>query len=202
MAGRGIMKPTWFVTIAVVFLGIGLGTILSDRNRLPSLSPAGVAPLPMPALQPGARAPDFRLPILSEDLVRGAPDSLSLSSLRGRYVVVSFWATWCVPCRTEYPELVALEREMRDRGVAVLGVLHQDPVQSALDFESDQSAGTFTTVVDARERVASDYRVGGIPKTLVLDREGRIIESFSGWGPGAVARIRNRIESEMAREGR
>ena len=118
-------------------------------------------------------APAFALPRLDRE------GTLSLASLRGKAVVVNFWASWCVPCKDEAPELEAAWREHRARGLVVVGV-------DAEDFDSDarrfveENGITYPVVHDGPGRVARTYQVKGYPVTYVIDRRGEIIDAFIG----------------------
>jgi thiol-disulfide isomerase/thioredoxin len=114
----------------------------------------------------------------------GGGQRFDLGALRGKTVVVDFWATWCDPCREEMPTLVKLAREYRDRGLVVV---------LANQAASDRPAavGIFTNrlmpdrpdnvhVVLAAEESLDQYKVQALPTTYVLDREGRIADRFRG----------------------
>jgi cytochrome c biogenesis protein CcmG/thiol:disulfide interchange protein DsbE len=136
-------------------------------------------------------APAFALPRLD---TRG---TLDLGSLRGRVVVLNFWASWCVPCREEAVALEATWRRYRDRGVVVLGVNVQDLVPEAERF-LQQTRATFPVVRDRDNSVYRAYGLTGVPETFFIDRSGRIIRKF----PGAVtepARWFEAVEETLAR---
>ena len=146
-----------------------------------------------PSLERGDVAPDWRLP-----LVHGGggsqPDSLSLRDLRGHYVIVNFWATWCIPCKDEYPLVAALQQEFGPRGLKVIGVLHQDAAAKAAVFEAEQPH-TFESVV-GDETVARAYLVHGIPKTIVIGPDGKILDIALGLMPGqALEAVRGRFDA-------
>ena len=119
----------------------------------------------------GAKAPDFALEALGGGTLR-------LSSLKGRIVVLNFWATWCDPCRQEMPELERYWRAHRDE-VTVLGVNMGEgpekvqPFVRALDI-------TFPVVLDRQQKVARQYQVVAIPSTYVIDREGVVRAKYLG----------------------
>ncbi len=132
----------------------------------------------------GHEAPGFKLPILSAGFQDGTPDSLALSDLRGKYVVLTFWATWCGPCRAKYPELVALKDRYGHQGVEVVGILHGDAPRRALEFMEERNGATYTTLVDQGDRVARRYRVAGIPHTILIGPDGLIKDIELGWRGG------------------
>jgi len=99
---------------------------------------------------------------------------LSLASLRGRVVVLNFWASWCYPaCYEEAPALERSWRAYRDREVSVVGVAIQDQVEAAQRFIRDFSL-TFPNLRDTSGKVSIDYGVYGVPETFFIDRAGRI----------------------------
>ena len=119
------------------------------------------------------QAPDFTLERLDRE------GELTLSSLRGKVVVLNVWASWCIPCKEEAPFLEQVWRENRNRGLVVVGL-------DAKDFRSDARAFmkrfglTFPVVYDGPGDNLGGYGVTGFPETFVLDREGRVIEAFAG----------------------
>ena len=99
---------------------------------------------------------------------------MSLEALRGKVVVLNFWASWCQPaCYEEAPVLERGWRAWRDRGVTVVGVDIQDTVEAAQRFIRDFSL-TFPNLRDTSGKVSIDYGVYGVPETFFIDRRGRI----------------------------
>ncbi len=117
----------------------------------------------------GAPAPTFALSRL------GDSGTLSLASLRGRTVVLNFWASWCDPCKREAPALEQVWREYRSRGVVVLGVDSGDTAGDARRFLAAHGI-TYPIVTDPNEVLAANrYGVPGFPVTYVIDRAGRVV---------------------------
>jgi len=99
---------------------------------------------------------------------------LDLADLRGKVVVLNFWASWCYPaCYEEAPVLERGWRAYRDRDVVVLGVDIQDKDEAGLKFIRDFSL-TFPNAPDPAGKVSVDYGVYGVPETFFIDRQGRI----------------------------
>src|SRR5262245_54143982 len=119
-------------------------------------------------------APDFTLSRLEE----GKGD-LTLSSLRGKPVVVNMLASWCVPCREEAPVFEQVWNSHRGRGLVVLGVATKDFRRDARRFARDQGI-TFPVVLDGAGDVWGPYGIQGLPETFVLNREGKVVEAIIG----------------------
>jgi cytochrome c biogenesis protein CcmG/thiol:disulfide interchange protein DsbE len=108
-------------------------------------------------------------PPISGTTLDGAP--FDLAALAGRPVVVNFWGPSCVPCREEFPLLAAKQAEHAAEGLAIVGVLTDDPVETARDFVAEYGGG-WPTVVDPDKAVKTAYRVAARPQTYFVDRAG------------------------------
>jgi peroxiredoxin len=105
-------------------------------------------------------------------------EPLRLSDLRGQVVLLNFWATWCVPCRGEIPELNDLQKELSARGFSVLGVTTDDTAALVREFQKDIRQDYRVALAD--KAAASKYGVVGLPATFIIDREGRIRHQIIG----------------------
>ena len=101
----------------------------------------------------------------------GAP--LDLTSYRGRPVIVNFWGPSCIPCRDEFPLFIDELEEHAADGLAIVGVLTDDPPEPARQFVAEYGA-TWPTVIDPGESLKRAYRVVGRPYTWFVDRTGII----------------------------
>ncbi len=97
----------------------------------------------------------------------------TLRNLRGRVVLVNFWATWCPPCREELPDLDAVYEQLRGRGLVVLGITDEEP-QNVASFLS-QHPLPYPVLIDRDRKVNELFHVEGIPKTFVYDRQGKLV---------------------------
>jgi len=104
---------------------------------------------------------------------------LSLASLRGRPVILNFWASWCIPCRDEAPLLEATWREFRARGLLVIGVDTQDLEAPARAFLHELHI-TYPTLRDPDGSVARRFGATGVPETFFIGRDGLIHGKFPG----------------------
>jgi cytochrome c biogenesis protein CcmG, thiol:disulfide interchange protein DsbE len=130
-------------------------------------------------------APDFTLERLDES------GELQLSSLRGKAVVLNFWASWCAPCKEEAPYLEEVWQRNRDRGLVVVGLDAKDFRADARRF-TERFGLTFPIVFDGPGGTTGPYGVTGFPETFVIDREGRVVEAFAGAVNGEDDRVRLR----------
>jgi cytochrome c biogenesis protein CcmG, thiol:disulfide interchange protein DsbE len=121
----------------------------------------------------GRPAKDFSLTI------NGEPTRLS--DLRGKVVVLNFWASWCAPCVDEAPSLNRLQRQIAPLGGTVLGVnVAVNDSQNAYDAFLKQYNIDFPTYRDSSERIAVDYGTTMYPETYIINREGRIDRKIVG----------------------
>jgi cytochrome c biogenesis protein CcmG/thiol:disulfide interchange protein DsbE len=118
----------------------------------------------------GGPAPNFTLRRLDG---RG---TLALSSLRGKPVVLNFWASWCVPCKGEAKALEQAWVQYRRQGVVFLGVDYNDVAGDARTFIAAHGV-TYPTVMDGPGAVADQYGLTGVPETYFIDRRGRLVGS-------------------------
>lgn len=163
------------VKLALLLLLAGLAAGLCVRHGPPG-----------PPLKPGEVAPDFQLPTID-----GEP--FVLATLRGRVVVLNFWATWCPPCVEEMPSLERLHRALAGEGLAVVGAAGDGKAADVQSF-TRRLGLTFPQLHDEGSAVAHRYRAYGYPTTVVVDRAGRVAAVYLGpaqWDtPDALAHFR------------
>ena len=122
----------------------------------------------------GAHAPDFSLRTIDGTTV-------TLSSLRGHPVIINFWASWCVACRLEAPELEAVYRQFQSKGLIILGIndAHADKRADAQAY-IDTYKMTFDILLDEAGQVDAKYRIPGLPTSLFVDKSGVIRQLIMG----------------------
>jgi len=151
---------------AAVALGIA---VLAGFTLLPRLA------RPYNALV-GKPAPDFTLQSIGED---GKGDRVTLSSLKGKAVILSFWASWCGPCRAEAPALDRLSKRLSEQNVVVLGVNTSDTEPNALQFARSAKL-SYPLVIDAESEVSAAYGVSSLPTLFIIDKNGNVAAVRSG----------------------
>jgi thiol-disulfide isomerase/thioredoxin len=134
-----------------------------------------------PPVVRGVMAPAFELPQL--DAV-GASEStegakITLSSLSGRVVLVNFWATWCEPCEREMPAMERLYQALPREEFELIAVAIDDKEEDVRAFQ-ERYRLSFPILLDLDQAVYASYQTMGVPESLLLDREGRIVERYVG----------------------
>jgi cytochrome c biogenesis protein CcmG/thiol:disulfide interchange protein DsbE len=118
----------------------------------------------------GGPAPNFSLKRID------GGGKLDLTSLRGKPVVINFWASWCVPCKGEAKLLEQSWNQYRSQGVVFVGVDYHDVTSDARTFLSHHGI-TYPTVQDGSGMVGDSYGLTGVPETYFVDRRGRLVGS-------------------------
>jgi len=147
-------RVRWILPLAAIpFLGLLYFGLFRDPDFFPT-----------PLI--GEPAPVWHLETLEGD-------SLSLDELRGKVVLLNFWASWCVPCRAEHSVLLRTARSFPEDDVLVVGVVYDDSRRNAQRF-LDDLGNAWRHVMDPGSRTAIDHGVHGVPETFFIDRNGDI----------------------------
>lgn len=120
----------------------------------------------------GKEAPDFTLKQFDGEEIK-------LSELRGKTVLVNFWASWCMPCRQEARALEESWEKYKDKDIVFIGVNVWDDNSSALSY-MEKYGGQYPHGVDPAEEIQVNYGIGGVPETYFISPSGVIIDKFNG----------------------
>jgi cytochrome c-type biogenesis protein len=175
------------VVSGVVLIMIGLLIASGYSSLLASSKLAGMLPnfeslLKVSPRATGTPAPNTSFPLAPEvefQTLDGQP--FRLASLRGKVVLLNFWATWCIPCRAEIPEFNTMQRDLQARGFSIVGasVSPVDTAEAIRGFQKDVKQDY--TVIRGAEEIGAKFGNGpGLPVTYLIDREGRIRQKFIG----------------------
>ncbi len=146
-----------------------------------------------PAPQAGFPAPAFALDTLTGDTIR-------LEDLKGKVVLLNFWASWCPPCKAEMPAFEALQQAHQGDDLVILAVntTYQDDPDAAAQFAADRGL-TFPVLIDLDGQVSKTYQVLAMPSSFFIDRKGIIQQVIVG-GPMSEALIQTQVERLLAEE--
>jgi cytochrome c biogenesis protein CcmG, thiol:disulfide interchange protein DsbE len=145
------------IVAAVALIGIfivGMSVASQEGNR--------------PAV--GSPAPDFSIG-LYQNYRADLPETIKLSNLRGKVVVMNFWASWCVECRKESDALEATWQQYRNRGLVLLGVDYLDTESAAVNYLQQYNT-SYVIGADLQERISHAYHITGVPETFFIDKTG------------------------------
>jgi len=175
-------RERYYMVMIFLFLA-GILWIVASRV------PEGANTRAMSAPRPGFLAPDFELLTLEGETMR-------LSELRGKRVVLNFWATWCPPCRSEMPAFERAYQRYQDRGLIIVAVNEAEDPTAVAAFRNELGL-TFPILLDSRMEVGEQYRVRFLPTTYFIAPDGTIIERVEGgMSEGAIyARIQRLMEA-------
>jgi cytochrome c biogenesis protein CcmG, thiol:disulfide interchange protein DsbE len=143
--------------VVVVFIGFLAWGLLARNQTQPTSGPA----------------PVFSLTLYAGYQGNVAQSPIDLANLRGKVVLINFWASWCIPCAEEAAELEAAYRRYKDRGVVFLGIDWLDNEADALNYLKKFDI-TFANGPDLQTKIGPAYRISGVPETYILDKQGNV----------------------------
>ncbi|WP_315836710.1 DsbE family thiol:disulfide interchange protein [Bradyrhizobium prioriisuperbiae] len=166
-------RRSWLVAVPLIVFA-GLAAIF--WFRLGSGDPSKI-----PSALIGRPAPQMKLPALDGLVSAGAPvPGLDPAALQGRVSIVNVWASWCVPCHDEAPLLLTLGKELRAKGVQMIGINQKDAPDNARRFLGRYGNPFDIVGVDGNGRGSIEWGVYGVPETFVVGRDGRITYKLIG----------------------
>ena len=184
---RALIEKYWTL-VTIIILALGAAWIW-----LSAVTPGETTSGAIPAPQEGFQAPDFELNTLNGEQVL-------LSDLRGKAILLNFWATWCPPCRSEMPAMQHVYMDYEQDGFVILAVnnLRQDRRENVESFILEENL-TFPVLLDNSGSVSTRYQVNSMPTSFFIDPEGIIREVVIG-GPMSEALLRTRVENLLVEE--
>jgi peroxiredoxin len=185
--GRQLSVAAGIVLVAAILLflatrPIASGTTTGTITPLPAATPFLIGN-PTVGLAPGDAAPE-----LAVTGANGAPAPLldltgkpvRLADLRGRLVLLNFWATWCPPCQGETPVLRDLDEQYRSRGLSIVGVAVQETTPADVAAYAAKYGLDYTIAFDATADVFNTYRVYALPTQVLIGPDGRVVQVLNG----------------------
>jgi peroxiredoxin len=143
-----------------------------------------------PAAKKPSLAPAFRLP--------ATHGVATLDSLRGKVVLVDFWASWCAPCARSFPWMNALHDSLSGQGLAIVAISLDKERTDAEAFLAQQ-APRFTVAFDPEGETAEAYRVAAMPTSFVIGRSGEILLTHAGFDPKKTSEVESAIRKELSK---
>ena len=146
---------------------------------------------PESELQPVAATPTQGQPAPNFTLTDMEGAEVSLDGLRGKVVIVNFWATWCPPCREEMPSMEKLHQQFKDQGLVILAV-NVEKDRAALKNFLQQHGYSFPVLHDSKSAVQNLYKVFRFPESFIIDRNGQVVQKVIGaidWTSGPVTKL-------------
>jgi peroxiredoxin len=143
----------------------------------------------------GDIAPDFT----AKDLLTHEP--VTLSQQHGKLVFLTFFASWCPPCRKEVPILEGVQRKLGKERAAVLAVGFRENNEPLLRKWAHDAGLQLRILEDGSGRIARQYDVHAIPHLYIIDREGRILHVHTGYGPGSIEQLVQDINAALRDSG-
>jgi len=153
---------------------------------------AGATHAATPKLPIGSPAPHFDLPVFAT-----ADRHFALETLRGRVVLLDFWASWCGPCRQSFPLYEQLRQEMPARDFALLAINLDEMADGPRAFLEEHPVH-YTSLADPAGEVARQYGLIGMPTSFLIDRDGVVRARHTGFKPQDIEALRKEIRDLIA----
>jgi len=139
--------------------------------------------------------PENRAPAPDFSWNDGNGNTVHLTDLKGKVVLLDFWATWCGPCKMTIPHIEAIYEKYKDKDVVVLGInLDTGDMENVKSF-IDQYGMKYLVITDPKSAVAGKYMVNSIPTFFIIDKEGNIAKTIIGFDPNIEDIISKEIDT-------
>ncbi|MGK7346350.1 MAG: peroxiredoxin family protein [Candidatus Nitrospinota bacterium M3_3B_026] len=169
---KDIFGGRTFLVLAATF-ALGYMAASADIDKRGRAAEAGSSVGAALAAKEDVVAPDFTLPSISGG-------DISLSNLRGKWVFVNFWATWCGPCVVEMPMMNKLHKKLAGKPFEMVAISIDDlPAERVRQFVEEMGLD-FTVLLDRDNKTSRMYGIVSIPQTYIIDPEGRIVSKANG----------------------
>ena len=163
---KGRKHTQLLLTILFVFVACVLLIVFLRQERGSIIKTAKM-------IQPGFKVPNFTFPDINGKEV-------SLSSQRGKVVLVNVWATWCPPCRREMPSMQRLYEKFKGKNFEILAVSIDSEGREAVEPFMRKMNLTFPALLDSGETIRSLYGITGVPESFIIDQQGILVEKIIG----------------------
>jgi thiol-disulfide isomerase/thioredoxin len=137
-------------------------------------------------------APDFKV----HNLVTG--EDITLSSQHGKVVILTFWASWCAPCKRELPILENAQRAVGKNKLVVFAVSHRDKPEALAAIKRPAANWQINVMTDRNDRVARLYSVSAIPHLFMIGRDGKVLANHLGYGDRTINELIADINRALA----
>ena len=146
-------------------------------------------------LSPMLSGQELAPPFTGQEIHGGG--SISLSDYRGKVVFIDFWASWCPPCLASLPAYDKMYQELGNTEFEFIAINVDEDTEDGIFFLEDHPV-SYPVLADPEGEIGIPYRVRSLPVSFLLDREGRIVQSFRSYQPGDEIDIRQQIENLLA----
>lgn len=126
-------------------------------------------------------------------------NEVTLESLKGRVVLLDFWATWCGPCKAAMPAIQKLHEKYADKPVTIIGVNCWEQKDEAAVKYMEKQKFTYTLLLKGDD-LAKEYGISGIPTLILIDKEGKVLHTGVGFGPGEEEHLAELIDKELSKK--
>lgn len=141
------------------------------------------------SLDAGAQAPELNLP--------GLKEAVDLAKMKGQVVYVDFWASWCGPCKQSFPWMNEMQAKYQGQGLQIVGV-NLDAKREDADKFLAQTPASFTLAFDAKAESAKRFGVKGMPTSVLIGRDGKVIATHSGFKEEERKELEGRFTAALA----